>query len=62
MAFCAGLAAQGGCARLTWNVDPWNENGQQFYKAHGAEEMDGRMKLGPAECQEMFMPRSQSKL
>ena len=32
MAFCAGLAVEAGCARLTWNVDTWNENGQQFYR------------------------------
>ena len=54
MSLCAGLASEGGCQRLTWNVDPWNTNGQQFYTAHGAEEMDGRMKLGPPACAAMF--------
>lgn len=93
MAACR-LAVEGGCARLTWNVDPWNKNGQEFYRcalpcrplplaataccdlellpaefsssacrslgarsAHGAEEMDGRMKLGRTEAAAMFMPK-----
>lgn len=41
LARLAQLAMERGCARLEWSVLDWNEPAIAFYKALGAEAMDG---------------------
>ena len=37
----AGIAVARGCTRFEWSVLDWNTPAQEFYKAMGAEPMDG---------------------